>query len=201
MKKFFVLLVLVIFMVGCRSSKNVFDEDDVSEMVYVGTQVFETQEIAEFKLTEMGIPYVVMDAGTTSYEYQLATIDSEYKNPKNAKSGFYVNEGETIVLKIHTYEPEEKAPKEEVPKVEKPPKKEQPSDNKSSGYKEIYDKWSAEIIKKAPDVGMSELAEIANEGVLEMANYMFEAKGKDGQYETYEEWAGKLMDVYMKEAR
>jgi len=44
---------------------------------------------------------------------------------------------------------------------------------------------------------MMECAELSNEGVSEMADYMFRAKGTDGQMATYEEWAKKLMDVYM----
>lgn len=75
------------------------------------------------------------------------------------------------------------------------------SSDTSSGYEAIFLKYEAIIIEKAPEVGMTELAEIANEGVLEMADYMINAKGVDGQYETYEDWAGKLMDVYMNEAR
>lgn len=45
---------------------------------------------------------------------------------------------------------------------------------------------------------VAKLAEISNEGVAEMANIYF-TKGS-GSYEEYEEWAGKLMDVYMLEA-
>lgn len=66
-----------------------------------------------------------------------------------------------------------------------------------SKYQQIYDEYS----NKIRDVGISELAEISNEGIGKMAKYMLNAKGKDGQYETYQEWAEKLMDVYMSEAR
>lgn len=34
-----------------------------------------------------------------------------------------------------------------------------------------------------------------------MAQYMHSAPGKLGQYATYEEWAKKLMDIYIEEAR
>ena len=210
MKKKFIILMLVVFITGCKEINTFKDDIDISNKVFVGTQVFETQEIAEFELNKLNIPYVVMDAGTTNYKHQLATIDSEYLRPKDGEDGFYVNKDETIVLKIHVFEEkEEEAPKEETPKEETPkegtpkeetPKEETPKDT-SSGYQEIYDKWAAEIKLKAPDVSTMELAEITNEGVAEMATYMYKAKGKDGQYETYEKWAGELMDLYMAEAR
>ncbi len=71
----------------------------------------------------------------------------------------------------------------------------------SLGYEQIYNEYSKKIKDAAPNVGISELAEISNEGIGKMAKYMLKAQGKDGQYETYQEWAGKLMDVYLKEAR
>lgn len=45
---------------------------------------------------------------------------------------------------------------------------------------------------------VSKLAEISNEGISEMAEVMM-TKGS-GKYEEYEEWADKLMEVYMTEA-
>jgi|GEM_PF-5810502 len=71
----------------------------------------------------------------------------------------------------------------------------------ATGYQGIYDEYSQKIRDAAPTVSMSELAEIAADGVAKMAEYMWTASGVDGQYATYEEWAGKLMDVYMAEAR
>ena len=44
---------------------------------------------------------------------------------------------------------------------------------------------------------MMECAELSTEGMTKMASYMYKAKGTDGQMATYEEWAGKLTDVYM----
>ena len=44
---------------------------------------------------------------------------------------------------------------------------------------------------------IGKLAEISNEGIGKMAEVHF-SKGS-GKYEDYEEWAGKLMDVYMQE--
>lgn len=70
-----------------------------------------------------------------------------------------------------------------------------------SNYEQIYDEYSQKIKEAAPNVGISELAEILSDGVSEMADYMWRAKGTDGQYATYDEWAGKLYDVYMSECR
>lgn len=70
-----------------------------------------------------------------------------------------------------------------------------------SKYEQIYNEYAQKIKDAAPTSSITELAEISNEGVSKMAEYMYTAKGTDGQYATYEEWAGKLMDVYMSEAR
>lgn len=65
------------------------------------------------------------------------------------------------------------------------------------GYQAIYDEYSARLTAECPNLAMTECAELSNEGVTKMAEYMYKAKGTDGQMATYEEWAGKLMDVYM----
>lgn len=70
-----------------------------------------------------------------------------------------------------------------------------------SKYETIYNEYAQKIRDAAPTSSISELAEIVNEGVGKMAEYMWTAKGTDGQYATYEEWSGKLMDVYLSEAR
>jgi hypothetical protein len=44
---------------------------------------------------------------------------------------------------------------------------------------------------------IAELAEISVEGIEEMAGLMF---GIGGEYSEYEEWAEKLMEIYMEEA-
>lgn len=69
------------------------------------------------------------------------------------------------------------------------------------GYQQIYDEYAKKLRDAGPTSSISEMAEICNDGVYEMARYMYSAKGTDGQYATYEEWAGKLYDVYMKEVR
>ncbi|KIP53347.1 hypothetical protein [Leucobacter komagatae] len=65
------------------------------------------------------------------------------------------------------------------------------------GYQAIYDEYSARLTEECQVLSMTECAELSNEGVSKMAEYMFKAKGTEGQMATYEEWAGKLMDVYM----
>lgn len=71
----------------------------------------------------------------------------------------------------------------------------------SGGYQEIYDTYATRLQHECPNLSMTECAELSNEGVSEMAKYMYKASGKDGQIETYTAWAEKLMDVYMAEAR
>lgn len=67
----------------------------------------------------------------------------------------------------------------------------------TSDYQAIYDEYSARLQDECPVLSMTECAELSNEGVSKMAEYMYKAKGTDGQYGTYEEWAQKLYDVYM----
>lgn len=74
---------------------------------------------------------------------------------------------------------------------------EETSVDSSSGYQAIYDEYSARLKNECPNLAMTECAELSNEGVSKMAEYMYTAKGKDGQYETYQEWSQKLYDVYL----
>ena len=71
----------------------------------------------------------------------------------------------------------------------------------SKNYQQIYDEYSKKLINAGPTSSITEMAQICNEGVQEMASYMFTASGTDGQYATYESWAGKLYDVYIKNVR
>lgn len=89
---------------SCASGTGNDRYDDITNMVYIGSvERFETQEVAEAVLTGKGIPYTVVNAGTTSGEY-LAGVNAEYMVPKNGQSGYYVNKGETVVLKVFTFE-------------------------------------------------------------------------------------------------
>ncbi len=89
-------------------------------------------------------------------------------------------------------------------------------------YQSVLDEYSKKIVDAVPGLveeynqeaatntagleGLAELsnnkimklAEISNEGIEEMAELMYTTGS--GKYEEYEEWAGKLMDVYTEEA-
>ena len=71
----------------------------------------------------------------------------------------------------------------------------------SEGYQAIYNEYAARLINECPTLSLAECAELNNEGVTKMAEYMWSASGVDGQYATYEQWSGKLIDVYMQSAR
>lgn len=81
-----------------------------------------------------------------------------------------------------------------TPKVDK-------SNNDLYGYERIYKEYSDRLQKECPVLSLTECAEIANEGISKMAEYMYKASGTDGQYATYEKWASKLTNVYTNEAR
>ncbi len=68
-------------------------------------------------------------------------------------------------------------------------------------YEEIYDEYSKKLIEAGPTSSIREMAEITNEGIGKMAEYMYSAKGTDGQYATYEKWASKLQEIYLNNCR
>ncbi len=93
---------------------------------------------------------------------------------------------------------------------------------KYSSYEDIYNEYKQKIIDATPGLveeynneaasnnaglegldeicnnKIAELAEISNEGVSEMADFML--KNGNGSYSDYEDWSGKLMQVYMDES-
>jgi hypothetical protein len=71
------------------------------------------------------------------------------------------------------------------------------SATKTSGYQAIYDEYAKKLRDMEETAGISEKAEMVNKGILEMAEYMYKAKGVDGQMKTYSEWGNKLQEVYM----
>lgn len=71
----------------------------------------------------------------------------------------------------------------------------------TNNYESIYNTYAARLRAECPTLSMMECAEVSNEGILKMAEYMYTAKGTEGQYATYEQWAGKLQEVYLAEAR
>lgn len=70
-----------------------------------------------------------------------------------------------------------------------------------SRYEEILNDYTRKLKNECPTLSMMECAELSNEGVIKMAEYMYSSKGVEGQYTTYQKWAGKLIEVYMNEAR
>lgn len=112
------------------------------------------------------------------------------------------------------------APSEKVSeKSEEPAKNEASADEQ---YQKILDEYTIKIKEKAPllveeynaeapnnqggleglatlsNDKIAELAKISNDGITEMAKVQL--KAGSGKYEEYEDWSGKLMDVYTKEA-
>ena len=97
------------------------------------------------------------------------------------------------------------------------------SSGKYSSYEDIYNDYKQRIIDATPGLveeykeeaasntegleglaticndKISALAEISNDGISEMADFMY--KKGSGKYSDYEEWSGKLMDVYMEESQ
>jgi len=142
--------------------------------------------------------------GTENYKEKSDCTDNERKV---ANSYFYGDEttlefanapeeasSEEPAIEEET--PIEESPVEEAPAAD-PIVEEDSSVGSTRSYQAIYDEYSARLQNECPNLSMTECAELSNEGVTEMARYMYTAKGKDGQYGTYEEWSQKLYDVYM----
>lgn len=72
---------------------------------------------------------------------------------------------------------------------------------KLKNYKQIYDEYSQKLIAAGPTSSIKEMAQICNEGISKMAQYMHSAHGIDGQYSTYESWTTKLYNVYLNNCR
>ena len=140
--------------------------------------------------------------GTENYQESSDCTDSERKVAKS----WFSSDTVTLYFANDPVTPSEEAPIEES-SIEESPVEEAPAaepiveEDSSIGstrsYQAIYDEYSARLQNECPNLSMTECAELSNEGVTEMARYMYTAKGKDGQYDTYEEWSQKLYDVYM----
>ena len=68
-------------------------------------------------------------------------------------------------------------------------------------YQQIYEEYSQKLINAGPTSSINEMAEICQEGVMKMAEYMYSASGTDGQYATYQDWVNKLTEVYLNNCR
>lgn len=135
--------------------------------------------------------------GTENYQESSDCTDSERKVAKS----WFSSDTVTLYFANDPVAPSEEAPIEESPVEEAPAAEPIVEEDSSVGstrsYQAIYDEYSARLQNECPNLSMTECAELSNEGVTEMARYMYTAKGKDGQYDTYEEWSQKLYDVYM----
>ena len=67
--------------------------------------------------------------------------------------------------------------------------------NNVGTYEAIYEKYASKL--RSSNGNVSTLANICNEGVSKMADYMI---NHGGNYSTYETWAGKLYEVYEEQA-
>lgn len=76
-----------------------------------------------------------------------------------------------------------------------------PTTTTLKNYQQIYNEYSQKLINAGPTSSINEMANICNEGVGKMAQYMYSASGIDGQYSTYENWADKLYQVYLNNCR
>lgn len=144
--------------------------------------------------------------GSENYREKSDCSDTERKI-SSVRYTTHVEDDYTVTL----YFPNEPLEDDEEPSVEEspaegPPVNEAPVEEASaelgnSGYQAIYDEYSARLENECPTLSMDECAEISNEGVGKMADYMYQASGTDGQYETYDSWARKLMGVYIASAQ
>lgn len=150
--------------------------------------------------------------GTGDYSEKSDCSDSERKVVKSRYSTdevtlYFANERDEPETAVEETPAEEETPVEEIsveeaaPIEEETPVEEISTGGSTRGYQAIYDEYSARLQNECPTLSMAECAELSNEGVSKMAEYMYKASGTDGQYATYETWAGKLMDVYMASAQ
>lgn len=140
--------------------------------------------------------------------------DSESETPPADTAENVTNETEVAADATEAVSEEEASVEEE--------REEEPEQTLEEAYQAILDTYTIRLKEEAPALvdaynaeypdnqngleglaelsneKISQLAETANEGVSEMAD-LYYSKGS-GSYETYEEWAGKVMDVYMTEA-
>lgn len=191
------VLVLATALASCSSDETVEELDKVDVNGLTISTACEEVRAAGWTVSEVR-------GSEDSSEYSDCT-DSERKVIKSWFSDssvtlYFANEAKEAEAAVEEPPIEEAAvgepPVEEAP-VEAPPVEEAPAVESTSGYQAIYDEYSARIQSECPVLSMTECAELSNEGVSEMAEYMYRARGTDGQYATYQTWAGKLYDVYM----
>ena len=148
-------------------------------------------------------------------------VESVYLGMSNQEDGkiyVKVNDDKDVSISPEIYYPSktDKTDDDQPDEPEKPKEEESASISENSIYQSILDEYTSKMEKAVPGLieeykseaaGVSdinrlaeicndkvgELAEICNEGISEMAEIMYL---KGDSYDTYEEWAGKLMDNY-----
>ncbi|WP_022765313.1 zinc ribbon domain-containing protein [Butyrivibrio sp. XPD2006] len=150
-------------------------------------------------------------------------IGSANKSSENATTSTTIEQTETqSEVKTDTNASEKAENKSTTEETTEIKSEEVASIGNYSSYEDIYDEYKQKIIDATPGLieeynneassnnagleglaeicnnKISKLAEISNEGVSEMADFML--KNGNGSYSDYEDWSGKLMQVYMDES-
>lgn len=160
----------------------------------------------------------VDDECSSELDQENGSIDKETTEKRameaNTKASVSPQNEEKTTTKKETTPADIKTP--EKPQVPETPQTPKPS----TSYQAIFDTYSAKIKAATPGIvqeyidesaGISDitalaelsnakiqkLAAISNDGIVEMAQLMYDT---NGSYDEYESWAGKLTDVYMEEA-
>lgn len=175
-------------------SVGALDEVDVNGLTV--SEACEKVRAAGWKVEEV--------AGTGDYTEKSDCSDNERRVART----YYHDDDGTVGIrfanesKSEDAETTEETPTEAVEETPgEAPVEEASTGEAASGYQAIYDEYSARLENECPNLSTEECAEISNEGVGKMADYMYGASGTDGQYETYDSWARKLMGVYISSAR
>lgn len=148
-------------------------------------------------IVSLALVFVSMLVGIFGAQAAVKTVAESERLATRSSMVTTTDSGDDYIDRFATES--EESSMEEAPE-EAPAPAEAVDESQGGGYEEIYNEYAARIRAECPNLSISECAELTNDGVGKMAEYMWTAKGKDGQMATYEEWAGKLYDVYMEEA-
>ena len=198
------VLVLATALASCSSDDAVEELDEVDVNGLTVSAACEKVRAAGWRVDEV--------KGSGNYREKSDCSDSERNVVKSWFSAesvtlYFANERDEPETAVEETPAEEETPVDEIsveeaaPIEEETPVEEISTGGSTRGYQAIYDEYSARLQNECPTLSITECAELSNEGVSKMAEYMYKASGTDGQYATYETWAGKLMDVYMASAQ
>lgn len=189
-------LVLAMALASCSSDEAVEALDEVDVNGLTVSAACEKVRAAGWRVDEV--------KGSEDSSEKSDCTDSERKVVKSWFSSSFSPDTVTLYFANERDDAEavvEETPAEEETPVEETTVEEASTVDSASGYQAIYDEYSARLQNECPTLSMMECAELSNEGVSKMAEYMYKASGTDGQYATYETWSGKLMDVYLSSAQ